>query len=158
MTRRRVGTVLFLGLAGALGYLIWLQTSVRMGGTPAALHGSARTEEEWIVKSIVSDLSQMALAASGAKGADLGGVQVEAEPDGDAQAGRWQLAIRLPGREQPVERAHSLLPHPWTPEAYVNLVRDLLPRPPAPLELPDREMAARLLVEETTASSTKTFG
>ncbi len=93
----------------------------------------------------------MALAASGAKGADLGGVQVEAEPDGDAQAGRWQLAIRLPGREQPVERALSLLPHPWTPEAYVDLVRDLLPRPPASLELPDREMAARLLVEETTS-------
>jgi hypothetical protein len=153
MTRRRVGIVLLLGLAGALGYLLWLQTSVRMGGTPAALHGSARTEEEWIVRTIVSDLAQMALSASGARGAGLTGVAVTVDAEPGPETGGWRVTVRLPGRDRPVERTLSLLPHPWTPGAYVELVRGLLPRPPTSteLELPDREMVVRLLAADTTS-------
>ena len=60
--RKWLGGIVLVCLLAAFGYVAKGQITggLRLGSTPAALESRWRTEEEWIVDSIVRDLAEMA--------------------------------------------------------------------------------------------------
>lgn len=60
--RNWLGGIVLLGLLGTIGYLAkgQLTRGVGLGAAPAPLESRWRTEEEWLVDSIVRDLAEMA--------------------------------------------------------------------------------------------------
>ena len=137
MSRRRLGVALLFLLLGALGYFVWRQASVRMGGTPAALEGSTATEEEWIVREVAEDVARMSIAASGTKSFELA-LQIE------GAGADWRV------RASDVETEISLVPYFWAPDAYVDLARAFSPRTTAPPRDPEPAFARRLLSATTS--------
>ncbi len=138
MTRRRLAIVLLLILLPTLGYFVWRQTSVRMGGAPAALQGSEATEEEWIVREVVEDAAGMAIAASG----NIRVLALEIEGAG----ADWRARAEGAALEVPL----SLVPYFWAPEAYVGLARSFSPRTSATPRDPDRDFVRSLLSATTS--------
>src|SRR5262245_51082428 len=76
--RRWLGLAALVGLLGGSGYLLKDQGwgSMKLGGKPSPLESRWRTEEEWLVDSIVRDIAEMARFASAGRVLGTGDLDV----------------------------------------------------------------------------------
>lgn len=124
--RRWVGAGFLLCLVGALAYVSWplLRSGFRVGGPPSPLESRWRTEEEWLVDSIVRDLAEMARFAAESR-ASAGEVDVTVAPSAVPGAGPVKVGVTL-GPTRRLERELALTRFVWSPEEYRDLARSLL--------------------------------
>jgi len=124
--RHLVGTAVLVGLLGALSYVGWplVRSGFGVGGAPSPLESRWRTEEHWLVDSIVRDLAEMARFAADSRPPAAGDVDV-AVAFSTPGAGPVKVGVTLaPGRQ--VEHAIGLATFIWSPEEYRELARALL--------------------------------
>ena len=123
--RKWLGGIVLVCLLAAFGYVAKGQITggLRLGSTPAALESRWRTEEEWIVDSIVRDLAEMARFARDGQVPRPGEVEVNLAPE-SAGAPRTVTVDLAPGRR--VQRELPLTTFIWSPSEYRGLASDLL--------------------------------
>ena len=123
--RSWLGGILLFCLLGTLGYVAkgQITSGLRLGSAPAALESRWRTEEEWIVDSIVRDLAEMARFARDGQLPRPGEVDVTLAPAA-VGASRTVTIDLAPGRR--VQRELPLTTFIWSPAEYRGLARDLL--------------------------------
>jgi tetratricopeptide (TPR) repeat protein len=125
--RAGIGAVVLVALLGALGYVAWplVQSGFRVGGPPSPLESRWKTEEQWLVDTIVRDLAEMARFAADQRNPAPAEVDVTVATTTPPGVGPVNVAVTLgPGRR--VERELPLASFVWSPHEYRPLGRALL--------------------------------
>ena len=88
---------------------------------------TARTEQLWIVGSIVHDIADMAVYASNRKTAPLPADAVTVESQSaDSSGYHYSVTVRLPGDAKPLKLPVDISGAVWAPTAYQPFARTLL--------------------------------